>query len=340
MELKKIYRAILQVVVLCGIVTMGFGSGHAYAKTVAKPEIRIITHLAKEYKLGEPIKFGVYSPNYSGKVQYRFILENVNTKKRIELYSNIKGYYNNKLIPTGKYVYNVSFPVSEPGTYNIIALVKKSGTKVAYDSYKKTTDFTVAKPNNVLVPPQLPPAATVPTPQPHTPPVDTVPTAPQTSPVDTVPAAPQTPPVDTVPTVPQTPPVVTVPTTPPVSQEKIKFLKTSVVLSNKEIDFTKLSEAEYIVDVSQESGNVRVMGVNVMASQNATFTTSLKSETKSISANATTYFTLTELGIPDDLNDGVLLSNLRLLGNKLDVTITLTSEKNEKITGKLTIKTK
>jgi hypothetical protein len=333
MEFKKINKIILQVSILFGIIVLGFGDGHAYAKAkvvakpIVNPEIRIITHLAKEYKLGESIQFRVYAPNYTGKVQYRFILENINTKQRKELYTNIPGYYNNRLIPTGNTVYNVVYPINEPGTYCITALVKKSGTKVSYDSYKKTTNFTVVKPNSEVVLPQIPP-------------VVVEPTTPQVPPVVTEPALPQTPPVVTVPTTPQTPPVVTVPTTPLPSDEKIKFLKTSVVLTNKEINFTKISETEYSVDISKESGDTRLLGVKIIASQDATFTSSIKNETKNIKADETTYFTLTQLGIPDDIDDGVLLSNIRLLGNKLDVTITLVSEKNVKITGKLTIKTK
>lgn len=99
-----------------------------------------------EYKTGEIISLNVSSPNYGGKVEYRVILYNGMTKKTSELWKTpLTGYYYKSWQPSGNYNFNIHWPVAgmEPGPYSITVLVRRAGSKTAYDSYIKTNTIWI-----------------------------------------------------------------------------------------------------------------------------------------------------------------------------------------------------
>lgn len=117
---------------------------------VVKPQLKIVSQPAKEYKVGERVSFKVYAPNFSGKVEYRVILWDGNKKAQRELWPKMPGYYYKNWTPSGKQVFTIGWPINEPGPYSITVLVRRAGTKVSYDSYVKTISFVV-KPNAVIL---------------------------------------------------------------------------------------------------------------------------------------------------------------------------------------------
>ncbi len=105
------------------------------------PKLNLITSPVKEYKPGDTISLTVSSPNYGGKVEYRVILYNGNTKKTSELWNTpLTGYYYKNWQPSGNYNFNIHWPIKgmEPGPYSITVLVRRVGAKVPYDSFLKT----------------------------------------------------------------------------------------------------------------------------------------------------------------------------------------------------------
>ena len=106
------------------------------------PKVKISTAPHAVYRAGEVITVMVTCPNYSGKVQYRAIMQNTITKKQTEYYIKNKGYYSTDLI-NGTKVFTINWVVIVPGTYNITILAKRSGANAAYDSYVKTSTITI-----------------------------------------------------------------------------------------------------------------------------------------------------------------------------------------------------
>jgi stage II sporulation protein D len=105
------------------------------------PKLYMITPPDKEYKPGDTISLTVSSPNYGGKVEYRVILYNGNTKKTSELWKTpLTGYYYKNWQPSGNYNFSIHWPVKgmEPGPYSKTVLVRRVGAKVPYDSFVKT----------------------------------------------------------------------------------------------------------------------------------------------------------------------------------------------------------
>lgn len=120
----------------------------AVSKKVVKPKIAMVTAPKTVYAAGEKITINVRCPNCSGNVQYRAILWNGQTKKQVELYSRLKGYYSSAL--SGTRVLTLSWVINDSGTYNITILAKRSGARVSYDSYVKTAVITVTPGNLTL----------------------------------------------------------------------------------------------------------------------------------------------------------------------------------------------
>ena len=109
---------------------------------VVIPKIKISSAPHVAYRAGEVITVKVCCPGYSGKVQYRAVMQNVKTKKQVEYYSKNKGYYDTNEV-NGTKVFTINWVVIVPGTYNITIFAKRSGTSDVYDSFVKTTSITI-----------------------------------------------------------------------------------------------------------------------------------------------------------------------------------------------------
>lgn len=121
-------------------------SNYLPAKAASLPQLQMVTQPAKEYYPGERVSFSVTSPNYGGKVEYRVILYNGTTKITSELWKTpATGYYYKNWQPSGNYNFTINWPVigMEPGAYSLTVLVRRVGTKGAYDSFVKTNSFWV-----------------------------------------------------------------------------------------------------------------------------------------------------------------------------------------------------
>lgn len=144
MKLKKVFVVFLAALV---VFLIGINNCTVYAKekAVRKPDLKMVTQPATEYKTGSTISFVVTSSNYSGKVEYRVNLYNVTTKKTVELWAKIPGYYNKGIRPAGNSKFTVNWPATgmEPGTYSMKVFVRRAGTSVSYDDYVQTNTFVV-----------------------------------------------------------------------------------------------------------------------------------------------------------------------------------------------------
>jgi serine protease Do len=144
---KARFAAILSVIFIL-VTVFAFIPTEAIGKStiIAKPKVTLVTKPLKEYKFGETIRTTVYSPNYSGKVQYRAFLTNLSTKKTTELWTNPKtNYYYTGKILTGKQKFTFLWPVKNlpTGTYTLTILVRRYGVKSSYESYVRTSNFTI-----------------------------------------------------------------------------------------------------------------------------------------------------------------------------------------------------
>lgn len=143
---KTKFAAVLSILFLC-VTILNLTPTEVNAKTASKiPKLSITTNTVKEYKHGSNIAATVVSSNYSSKVQYRAYLTNTSTKKKTEVWPSSKSgnYYTGKY-PLGNQKFTVQYPAKSltPGTYTMTILVRRYGTKVAYDSLVTTKAFAV-----------------------------------------------------------------------------------------------------------------------------------------------------------------------------------------------------
>lgn len=116
------------------------------------PKVSFYSIPNSSYLEGQTVSFKVYSRNYSGKVQYRVELYNVNTKKSQELWAS-GDKYNRTLKPVGKTPVSLNYKINQPGTYKLIVYTKRAdipagkayNKKGNYDSTVTSKVFTVTK---------------------------------------------------------------------------------------------------------------------------------------------------------------------------------------------------
>lgn len=113
------------------------------------PEIKLSSPVVK-YKAGDRVAFKLNAPNYGGRVQYRVMLWNDETKVYNDLWTTGDRYYS-QWKPYGNETFTLGLPISEPGNYKLKVFVKRAGlenSKTAYtgmncDSYLGEIPFTV-----------------------------------------------------------------------------------------------------------------------------------------------------------------------------------------------------
>ncbi|EYE89508.1 hypothetical protein Q428_02585 [Fervidicella metallireducens AeB] len=114
------------------------------AKTVkiTKPKVILTSNLKKEYKVGEKITISFKSPNYSGKVQYRVKIIDLNKGTSTELYKNFPRSYN-KTYVNGNLNQKITIQQNKAGSYRVVIYIKRAGTSVSYDGYVQSSSFIV-----------------------------------------------------------------------------------------------------------------------------------------------------------------------------------------------------
>jgi hypothetical protein len=120
----------------------GYVSTNA-ASTAVKPQIKVYAQPAKEYKAGDKVSFKLYSPNYSGKVEYRVRVYNNTKKVYKEIWPSSTQYYNKIGAISGKSAFTVSYGITEAGQYKFIVYVRRQGSKAGFETYTSTNYFTV-----------------------------------------------------------------------------------------------------------------------------------------------------------------------------------------------------
>lgn len=144
---------IFLVMILMLTLAFNYPSARAVAKTII-PEIQFVSEPVTEYYVGDRVRFDISAPNYGGRVQYRVLLWNDNTKSAYDLWNPENGYpdrYYTKWQPYGNNVFTLGWPIFEPGSYRITVCVKRAGipnNKAALkgmncDSFKESVAFTV-----------------------------------------------------------------------------------------------------------------------------------------------------------------------------------------------------
>lgn len=97
----------------------------AAAKPVVVPQVKFVDQPQTEYTAGDMVRFNLHAPNYGGKVQYRVILWNDETKSYKDLWTEGDRYYKNWK-PAGETLFNLHWIISEPGHYRITILAKRA----------------------------------------------------------------------------------------------------------------------------------------------------------------------------------------------------------------------
>ncbi|MDF2672693.1 MAG: carboxyl-terminal protease [Clostridiales bacterium] len=113
------------------------------------PEIKLASPVV-EYKAGDRVAFKLNAPNYGGRVQYRVMLWDDETKVYHDLWTTGDRYYS-QWKPYGNETFTLGLPISEPGNYKLKVFVKRAGlenSKTAFtgmncDSYLGEIPFTV-----------------------------------------------------------------------------------------------------------------------------------------------------------------------------------------------------
>lgn len=118
------------------------------------PQIKFVHAPTTEYTAGDRVKFDIYAPNYSGKVEYRVVLWEDAKKSYRDLWTPANGFstrYYTKWRPSGKSTFTLGWNITEPGSYRITVYVKRVGIapskaylgKFNCDSYMQSVAFKV-----------------------------------------------------------------------------------------------------------------------------------------------------------------------------------------------------
>lgn len=121
---------------------------------VVIPEIKFADAPRTEYTAGDRVRFNIYCPNYSGRVEYRVVLWEDSKKSYSDLWHSGNGhptrYYSNWK-PKGNDIFTLGWPIFEPGSYRITVYAKRVGITndntampgFNCDSFMESVAFTV-----------------------------------------------------------------------------------------------------------------------------------------------------------------------------------------------------
>jgi hypothetical protein len=154
-KFKKLVSSL--VITAAALSAVNYISANAAVKGTSVPKIKFSSQPKTEYKAGDIVNFNLYAPEYKGKVQYRVVLWNDETKSYRDLWTTGDRYYKNWQ-PYGKEIFNLHWGISEPGHYRITIYAKRAGipnNKTALkgyncDSYMEGVAFVVKPKETVL----------------------------------------------------------------------------------------------------------------------------------------------------------------------------------------------
>lgn len=115
------------------------------------PQVQYAQEPQLEYTVGDRVQFNLYTPNYGGRVQYRVVLWNDETKSYKDLWTNTPDRYYDKWMPYGNNIFTLGWVINEPGHYRITIYAKRAGVpnNETYlkgfncDSYMESDSFVV-----------------------------------------------------------------------------------------------------------------------------------------------------------------------------------------------------
>lgn len=124
------------------------------------PQVQYAQEPQLEYTVGDRVQFNLYTPNYGGRVQYRVVLWNDETKSYKDLWTNTPDRYYDKWMPYGNNIFTLGWVINEPGHYRITIYAKRAGVpnNETYlkgfncDSYMESDSFVVKAKEVVKVP--------------------------------------------------------------------------------------------------------------------------------------------------------------------------------------------
>lgn len=93
---------------------------------VTAPKVGYVEAPKLEYTVGDRVSFNLNAPNYGGRVQYRVVLWNDETKSYRDLWLTGDRYYTNWM-PYGNETFTLGWPIFEPGHYRITIYAKRAG---------------------------------------------------------------------------------------------------------------------------------------------------------------------------------------------------------------------
>lgn len=115
------------------------------------PQVQYATEPQLEYEVGDIVNFDLHTPNYGGRVQYRVVLWNDETKSYKDLWTDTPDRYYDKWMPYGNNIFNLHWKIDVAGHYRITIYAKRAGipNNECYlkgfncDSYMESDSFVV-----------------------------------------------------------------------------------------------------------------------------------------------------------------------------------------------------
>lgn len=115
------------------------------------PQVQYAQEPQLEYTVGDRVQFNLFTPNYGGRVQYRVVLWNDETKSYKDLWTTTPDRYYDKWMPYGNNIFTLGWIINEPGHYRITIYAKRAGVPnnqtllggFNCDSYMESDSFVV-----------------------------------------------------------------------------------------------------------------------------------------------------------------------------------------------------
>jgi hypothetical protein len=149
-KLAKKLSVFVAVIMTMSIMLNFVMAAPAKAATVY-PQVQYAQEPQLEYTVGDRVQFNLFTPNYGGRVQYRVVLWQDETKSYKDLWTTTPDRYYDKWMPYGNNIFTLGWIINEPGHYRITIYAKRAGVPnndtylkgFNCDSYMESDSFVV-----------------------------------------------------------------------------------------------------------------------------------------------------------------------------------------------------
>ena len=125
-KLAKRFSVFMAAVMTLSMMLNFVTAAPAKAATVY-PQVQYAQEPQLEYTVGDRVQFNLYTPNYGGRVQYRVVLWQDETKSYKDLWTDTPDRYYDKWMPYGNNIFTLGWVINEPGHYRITIYAKRAG---------------------------------------------------------------------------------------------------------------------------------------------------------------------------------------------------------------------